>query len=94
MYGLSPLIMSKIFETKDDNRYGSRFPFKTRNIKTVKWGSECISYLGPKIWEIVPNTIKDSKTLIEFKHKIKRWLPKKCPCRLCKLYIQGVGFLD
>ena len=28
-----------------------------------------------------------------FKKEIKIWEPNDCPCRLCKVYIEGVGFL-
>ena len=48
-------------------------------------------YLGPKIWYILPDdykTIGNSDTF-----KIKKWKPENCPCRLCKVYIDTVGFL-
>ena len=32
-----------------------------------------ISFLAPKIWEFLPNEIKDSGTLQHFKAKLKRW---------------------
>ena len=53
-----------------------------------------VHILGPKIWNLVPNNIKDSETLNIFKSKIKMWVPEKCPCRLCKTYIPGVGFIE
>ena len=28
-----------------------------------------------------------------FKNKIKGWVPLSCPCRLCRVYIQNVGFI-
>ena len=54
-------------------------------------GMETLSFLGPKIWLLIPEDIKESKTLIEFKNKI--WKPKGCPCRLCKVYVKNVGFI-
>ena len=63
------------------------------NIRTVRYGTETISYIGPKLWKMIPSDIRDSKTLQEFKHKIKKWKPDKCPCRLCKTYIKELGFL-
>ena len=91
--GLSPEIMNEIFPIKENIGHCSRFPFKTNNIRTVYYGTETISFLGPKIWSILPNEIKESESLIEFKNKIKKWKPKECPCRLCKTYISGVGFI-
>ena len=32
--------------------------FKTNNVKTVYNGIETLTFLGPRIWEIVPNYIK------------------------------------
>ena len=33
---------------------------------------------------------KNSASLSIFKNKIKTWIPGKFPCRLCKVYIQGL----
>ena len=60
--------------------------------KTVKYGTKTISYLAPKIWSLVPNAIKSSKSLDVFKFKIRQWEPD-FPCWLCKNYLQHVGFI-
>ena len=65
---------------------------RIRSVKTVYHGSESISYLGPKIWEIVPAKIKETNSLNSFKIEIRKWVPQSCSCRLCKQYISGVGF--
>ena len=54
---------------------------------------ETITFLAPKIWEIVPTECKNPSSIQEFKSKIKQWTPTDCPCRLCKRYISHVGFL-
>ena len=38
-----------------------------RNPKTVRYGTETISFLSPKIWSLVPQNIKDSGSLSCFK---------------------------
>ena len=43
--------------------------------------------LEPKIWPMVPQNIKNRKSLPEFKRLIKVWKPKACPCRMCKKYV-------
>ena len=58
--------------------------FKRRRVKSVWHSTESVSYLGPKIWDLVPNEIKESESLDGFKFKIKRWVPEGCPCTLCK----------
>ena len=80
-------ILTKIFHTI------SRHEVYSRNPKTVKCGTETISYLGPKIWPLVPYAMKSSKLLDVFKSNIRQWEPD-CPCRLCKNYLQHVGFIQ
>jgi len=91
--GLSPKLMDEIFELKDSKIYCSKYPFKTRNINTERYGIDTLSFLGPKIWNNIPDNIKVSRSLDEFKSKIKNHIPINCPCRLCKTYINGVGFI-
>ena len=92
--GDAPDILKEVFPLKDSKRYPLRSIFKTRNVRSVNYGTETLSFIGPKIWEIVPKTIKQSKTIYEFNKQIKLWKPAKCPCRLCKNYIAGVGFVE
>ena len=66
--------------------------FETRNIKSVYYGSE-ISFIGPKIWELLPSNIKDSENLNIFKSNIKSCMPENCPYRLYRLYIADIGFI-
>ena len=62
-------------------------------VKSVRCGTKPISSLAPKIWEILPNEMKDSDILQIFKAKIKNWVSVECPCRLCKIYLPQVGFI-
>ena len=91
---IAPEIMKKIFAPKMslyDLRNNSLL--KIRRANSVQHGTESVSYLGPKIWDLVPNEIKESKSLNAFKFKIKRWIPEGCPCRICKIYLRQVGFI-
>ena len=56
--------------------------FKRRRVKSVWHGTESVSYLGPKIWDLVPNEIKESKSLNALKFKIKRGVSERCSCRI------------
>ena len=87
--------MSDLFSFRNTGynlRGGSKL--KSNTVKTVYYGTESISYLSPKIWEQVPDEIKDSKSLNTFKRKIKSWVPNSCPCRICKIYVSNVGFIS
>ena len=91
---LSPSIMKGIFPTREFS-YDLRIknPFKSVNVNTVFNGTETISFRGPKTWAILPENIKNSTSLKEFKSKIRTWEPKGCTCRLCKVYINNLGFI-
>ena len=86
--------MKTIFQLKPYNRYNSKWIFKTSNVRTVYHGTESLSFLGPKIWSILPDNLKSLKSLEDIKREVRKWKPKDCPCRLCKIYIQGVGFIN
>ena len=78
--GLSPDIMQDIFETKS-NYYNTRNApaFSSRNIKTVRYGLQTISYMAPKIWDLVPKEMKQFTTLNEFRPKSKSGSWKTVP---------------
>ena len=86
--------MTELFQIKNNNynlRKGSKLI--SHNIKTVHYGTESVSYLGPRIWDQIPDEMKNCKTLNSFKQRIKSWTPTACPCNLCKRYVKNVGFI-
>ena len=85
--GISPSIIKNVFPLKESNIYCSKFPFKTRKVRTVAYGTETLSYLGPKIWSLVPEEIKNENNLGAFKIKIKHWRPVGCPVASAKLML-------
>ena len=54
--GLSPPLMNNIFKLKAESPYNLRqvSEFSRPMVKSVYLGTESISYLGPKIWDILP----------------------------------------
>ena len=92
-HGLAPELMNDIFKKGNvTHNFRKSSTSETRNIKSVYYGSETISFIGPKIWELLPSSIKDSENLNIFKSNIKSWKSENCPCRLCRLYIADIGF--
>ena len=47
-------------------------------MKPVYHAPKSISYLGPKIWEIVPAKIKEINSLNSFKIEIRKRVPQRC----------------
>ena len=86
--------MNNIFNVNQTVPYDlrKRNVLQSRNPSSVRYGSETISYIAPKIWTLVPETIKNCDSLKSFKQKIRKW-KADCPCRLCKVYLQHVGFV-
>ena len=93
--GLCPEIVKGLFQFRYDIPYNlrQRSQFHIPPVRTVFSGTESIKYLGPKIWELIPDEMKELESLWEFKKAIKLWKPTSCPCRLCKQYFYGIGFL-
>ena len=91
---MDPEIVNKVFQ-KRTSSYNLRANsnFYTRPVHSVYNGTESLSFLGPKIWELVPEDAKQSESLDVFKNKIKKWVPSRCPCRLCRVYLQNIGFI-
>ena len=70
---LCPEISSDIFmeRTKNQHNLRNRPDFITPQVNSVFHETESISYLGPKIWDIVPKEFKYQKSLNSFKESIK-----------------------
>ena len=91
---LNPSFMNQIFMEKD-TPYTLR---SGRNIlapksNTTGYGIENARFLGAKIWHTMPSSLKESHTSNNFKRDIKKY-KSECNCRLCKLFIQNLGFYD
>ena len=84
---ISPEIMREILHFQENENYNLRSGthLASRNMT--------VSNLGAKIWPLLPEELKNGSSLPVFKNKLKEWKPISCPCRLCKTYIQHVGFI-
>ena len=91
--GVSPELMNDIFHfVKRPYNLRSVYTLERKRDHTVYHGSESLSSLAPKLWDLLPNSIKNSASLKEFKTKINTWAFERCPCRICKKYVGRVGF--
>ena len=69
--------MKEVFEIKNPH-YTLRSAashFKRENVKSSHYRIQSVRNLGPKIWNIVPQNIRESNSLNEFKSLIKFWKP-------------------
>ena len=92
---LSSLIVTELFEQRYEQHYDLRknSQFTIPPVRTVHHGSEGISFLWRKIGSILPDRLKNANSTEAFKMQLKKWKPENCSCRLCKVYVQNVGFV-
>ena len=62
-------------------------------VKTECNGKETLRYRGPVTWNLIPSEIKSIETFELFKDKITKWKPIGCTCRLCKVYVNNLGYI-
>ena len=62
-----------MFPLKPSSNYNFRNQqeFTIKPVKTLHYGLNYLAYLGPKIWELLPNTLKRLESAEGFKSKIK-----------------------
>ena len=93
--GLSPEIVNELFQLRKQIPYElrQRSQFQIPWVHSVFSGTESLKFLGPKVWALVPDEMKQLETLGKFRNAIKQWKPISCSCRLCKRCIHRIGFL-
>ena len=79
------------------NNLKEKSDFQRYKPSPVYFGTETLNNLGPKIWQLVPNEIKESSTLSAFNQKLKIGLQMRAPvgceslfeeCRVFIMFIQ------
>ena len=93
--GLSLPIMTGLFEKKNEHQYnlGHNSEFAIPVLYSLYHGTKMVLFLGHKIWNILPESLKKIDGLGTFKTTIKSWDSEKCACRICRIYIHYVGFI-
>ena len=65
-------IIQEIFEIDNRNYYFRHdVLIKRCNIQSVYYGTETASFIGPKIWDTLPNSCKDTNSLKTFNVNLK-----------------------
>ena len=69
-----PYYLNEIFEFAPHCRIGTRNNFsKLKNpFRKTNMGQKAISYIGPSIWNSLPDSIKRANSLNTFKHNVKK----------------------
>ena len=94
--GLSPNIFANTSTSSNQPNYdlGHVTCFKMPVVNSAYNGTESIAFLDPKAWKHVLEEVNQKESLNTFKNVMKNCLTTNCPCRLCKEFLLGVGFLQ
>ena len=92
---ISPNIMNGFFKLRNTPHYNlwHTSHFSADPIHSAYNRTESASHLGPKIWEQILAEIKNKDSLNGFKKEIKKRKPTEYPCRICKTFVQNLGFI-
>ena len=70
------------------------FHFHRPSVTTDQFGKNSLRYFGTVVWdEMLPDKFKRIEKLEKLKIEIKKWIPDKCLCLLCREYVGDVGFV-
>ncbi len=78
--------MNKMFQVKDitsdliDSNMLCQLKFNK-----ITYGKKTFSYYGTHIWNSLPNNIKESTSLDNFKSMLKAWEGPKCQYNMCNV---------
>ena len=87
-------IVSELFQSKEQIPYELRPQFKIPWAHSVLSGAESLKFLGPKIWALVPNQIKQLESLGKLRNSIKQWTPTSVLADYAKDMFIGLGFFN
>ena len=73
----------RIKESKRPVRSNNANNLEVKLTKTVTFGTNSLSSLGPKVWNSLPYHLKYSESISTFKQMIKKWDGYKCQCDDC-----------
>ena len=87
--------MKEMFKKTGFSSNRSGKTFSREKVNTVYKGQNSLRNFGPIVWNMMlPEKFKSCTQLADFKKSIKAWVPQNCPCRLCKPFVQGLGFVQ
>ena len=92
--GIAPPITNSLFQFRCNTNIIRNFQENiTENRKTVKYGTETVTYQAPFLWGNLHTKYENANYPDEFKSKIKAWKCDFWQCRLCEIFVQNVGVI-
>jgi hypothetical protein len=84
--GIGPPYLQDMFDRKESvYKMKNNIELVQPHFRTQKYGFNSIRYQGAKVWNTLPNNIKDASNLSVFKPLVKKWSGAKCSCNSCDM---------
>ena len=64
------------------------------NPKTKKYGTDKVAYKATQLWSTLPTKYKNLPSSDLFNSEIKNWHCSDCLCNICRIFVDGVGFIN
>ena len=81
---LSVTIMNDIFQPRAVSyNLRSQIDFTRPNVNSKHFRISSLKYMTAKVWDMVPNDMKDVNYIEVFKNNVKKWKPVNFHCKLC-----------
>ena len=81
---LKPEFIHTYFK-KDSHSARRKTDLVVNMAKTITFGEKSLRPLGPKIWNSLPEDVKDLTSLLKFTEFIKTWYGPECRCSRCNI---------
>ena len=92
---LSVTIMNDIFQPRVvSHNLRSQIDFTRPNVNSEHFGISSLRYMAAKVWDMVPNDIKNVNDIETFKKNIRKWKPVNYHCKLCLDHVSCVGYAN
>ena len=60
-------------------------------VRSTIYGTNSVHFLGRLIWNKLPNLVKSSRSISEFKNVIKKTGNIDCGCMICRKYTEPIS---
>ena len=90
---LNPSFMQEsFFENESHYNLRNNNEFVQPRVRSVGNGRESVRFRYPQLWQILPQTMRNSGSLAQFEANIKHWKGENFPCKLRRTFIPSLGF--
>ena len=87
--------MNDIFQPRaDSHKLRSQIDFTRPNVNSKHFGISSLRYMTAKVWDMVPNDMKNVNDIETFKNNIRKWKPVNYHSKLCLSYVSCLGYVN